>query len=170
MFCFVLHQNGHDQQTSLAPCWLYRGPEVVQPASRFWVTGHKPLGRLTSPLLTSVSWPLLLFPHCLLFLDRDEADCVESNRLCSADSPGGAAHNDTFVCTNRLPVTTNAMKSREGEKLRGGGCLGEDQWRDVHSGEADAVALINMVMSSAMTSHRKAQGQWHRKCNLIETH
>lgn len=112
------------------------------------------------------------FPHCLLFPDSDGADCV-SLTASAPPIPQGAP-----LTKGRLSAPTGSLwqlargKSRRrdaegrrapwrGEKRSIEGC-----W--LRTGRCPA--LINMVMSSAMTSHRKATGQLHRKWNLIETH
>lgn len=65
--------------------------------------GHKPLGTVTSVPLTSTSWPLLRFPHCLLFPHRNGADCV-SLTASSALIPQGAP-----LTMTRLSAPTGSL-------------------------------------------------------------
>lgn len=132
--------------------------------------GHGPLGRVTSAPLTSTSWPLLLSPHCLLFPDRDGADCV-SLTASAAPFPQGAPLTITRLSAPTSSLWhTNARKAEKERKWGEEGTLGGRSMEGRWLRRSRCPALINMVMSSAMTSHRKARGQPHRKWNLIETH
>lgn len=82
-----------------------------------------------------------------------------------------ATHGDPFDRADRL-LTTNAgeERKREGEK----GHLGEVSEWTFSSGEADAPDLMNMVISSTVTSHRKAGGRRRREVesdqDLLDRH
>lgn len=160
-----------DRLTSLALCWLHWCCPTS--LSTLGDPEHGPLGRVTSappPDLYLLASPLF-FPHCLLFPDRDGADCV-SLTASAASIPHGTPL--TMTC---LSAPTGSLwqpllgkwRRRESKRRRapwGRGWSMEGRW--LRRGRC--LVLINMVMFSAMTSHRKARGQPHRKWNLIETH
>lgn len=88
----------------------------------------------------------------------------------AAPLPQGApltkAHLSTGTGSSRQPAHGKREKPESGGHLGAEG----DQWKDVGLRRDRCSGLINMVMSSAMTSRRKDRGQVHRKWNLIETH
>lgn len=104
-----------DRQTSSALNWFHWGHEVIQPASQSLLT-------LSTGLWGG--WPLppglhSFLPHCLLFPDRDGADCV-SLIASAAPIPQGAPLTMTRLSagTDSPWQLTQGKQRRETEEWR----------------------------------------------------